>query len=491
MALTSVIDTSNKVPGAYLQVSLGVGRRSAGSAAREVLLVGNKTASGSSAVEVVQPLYSLDDARTLFGAGSELFMMAKAAFEANPNVTLHGIAVTESAGTAATGTITLTSGPATAAGTFETWIGGERIVTAIASGDSISDVATAIAADINAVTDLPVTAGSSLGVVTVTAKLKGPKSNAIRLRTLLTGGTGISHTALNTSLSSGATLDDPQNALDAVAQTHFSYIVASDDDSTNVPKYETHIEAKDEPEVGLRERFFFGSADTLANAITLSDAVNAKRGQLCWHYNGEQTPAMVAAACAAVHAKELTSDRAKPLDGYVVPGLTPQYSETDRPLNSESISALNNGITPLGTSGGSEVSIVRSITNYSTDSSSNPDYSVLDVSKVEVPDLIADTLEANFLSEFAGFKLDNDPVGSEQPEPGVATPRTIKAWIFGILKDYAAGGSQPLQLQNVDEFEELIVVELDVNADGRANAAIPIDVVEGFHQFAADVRQAG
>ena len=490
MAIASIIGTDNKVPGVYLKVSLGVGARSAGSAAMGLLLVGNKTAGGSAAVDTVKSLFSKDDARNEFGAGSELFMMAQAAFKANPSVTLSGVAVTESVGSQATGTITFTAGPATADGTVEVWIGGRRVVAAVADTDTITTAAAAVAAAINAETDFPVTAGAAVGVVTVTAKQAGTKSNAITLRTLLTGATGIAHTALSTTLTGGTTLDDPQSALDSVAATRYHLIAASDDDAVNLAKYKAHVDAGAEPLVGLRQRFVAGSVDTLGNTTTLSDALNAERGQIVWQAGSDDTPAEIAAASAAQHIVQVQSDRAAPVDGVVIPGLRPPNDSADKPLNTELASALNNGITPLDYSG-SEVFFVRAITNYSTDSAGNPDAGVLDVSKVEVPDFIADQLQANFLARFGGFKLDNDPDQGDFVEPKVATPSSVKDFIFEILKNHGAGGSGVLLLSDVEANKPLLATELDSAAVGRVNAVVPLDVVEGFHQGAFDIQQVG
>lgn len=490
MPQTSVIDTANKVPGSYIRVSLGVGRRSPGAAPIKILLVGNKLSTAPLAVNTPTPVYSKDDARTNTGAGSELFVGAAAAFAAYPNADVTLLAVAESAGTQASGTLTLTNGPATAAGTIEVWVSGRRAVAAIASGDTITTAAAAVAAAINAQTDWPVTAAAVAGVITVTAKLKGPRGNFIRMRSLLTGGTGITHSATNALLSSGATSDDPQSALDAVASQRYDYIVGPYSDSTQVPKFETAVDSLAQPETGIRQHFWFASVDTLANTVTLSDAVNAKRGRLPWHAGAEETPFEIAAATAAMHANKLSADRARNLDGEVVTGLLPQYTAGDKPLNSELVSALNNGIMPLDHDGTS-VFVVRSITNYSTDSAGNPDYSVLDTAKTEVPDFIADALEQSWLSEFKGFKLDNDPSEGDQPDPGVATPSSVETWAYGILKTHAAGGSGPHLLQNVDLFKDLIVAEIDAIAEGRMNLTVPVDVVERFHQLAADVRQNG
>lgn len=491
MAITSILPTSNKVPGIFIQVTLGVGRRSAGAAPLRLLLVGNKTSAGSAAVETVKSIFSIDDARTYFGPGSELFLMAKAALDTYPGVTLFGTACTESGGnTADDDTLVIGSGPATAAGTLEVWVQGERVVAEISVGDTATNVGDAVEAAINAKTDWPVTASNTTGTVTITAKQAGPKSNGINVRTLLTGGTGLTHTAINTDLSGGTTIDDPTNCLDAVAASKYDYIVASQDESVSLAIYESHVDDAAEPGIGIRQRFFFGSRDTLANATTLSDAINAKRGRLIWHYNSDHLPSQIAAAAAAKYAELLQSDRARPLDGETIGFLTPQYNEADKPLPTELISALNNGITPLDYNGG-DVFIVRAITNYSTDSSSNPDFSVLDVSKVDVPDFIADELEINFPGAFPGFKLDDDPPAGTLPERDTATPSSIKDWIFGILKDHDAGGPFPQVLQNVDDLESQLDVEIDATVAGRANAVIPLDVVEGFHQAAFDIQQTG
>lgn len=60
MTLASVIPSSNKVPGTFLKVSLGVGPRSSGASPRHVVLVGNKTTSGSMALLTEVDCFSED-----------------------------------------------------------------------------------------------------------------------------------------------------------------------------------------------------------------------------------------------------------------------------------------------------------------------------------------------------------------------------------------------------------------------------------------------
>ena len=95
--MATILDTSNKVPGAYVKVTLGVGQASGAAIDSRVMLYGNKTSTGVATVATPYQIASVDDARDLFGAGSELFRMARAALTANPLCQLFGIAATESA----------------------------------------------------------------------------------------------------------------------------------------------------------------------------------------------------------------------------------------------------------------------------------------------------------------------------------------------------------------------------------------------------------
>lgn len=484
-ALSSIIGTSIKVPGAFVKVTLGVGPQSAAAGAKKVLLFGNKTSAGTATVETVYQITSKDQARELFGPGSELHLMAKYALAAYPAITLYAIAITASAGTAATGTFVL-SGTATADGVYEITCLGETIQVSIPSGTTAAAAAALVETAVDAKAEWPITASVSTATITFTAKHAGPRGNHIRLKT--SGDVaGLTETHLNGYLTSGATSDDPQNALDAVASTRYQILVAPYQDATNLSDFKTHVTALAAPGEGKRGRYIAASIDTLANATTVATGLNDARGQLFWHYNGWEPPAIVAAVCAAETVEAYERDRAANTDGIFMRGLSPQPSSADKPTFTELNSALNNGISPLDHDG-SLVSLVRNVTSRSQASGGAPDFAVIDVHYVEVADAIGDDVLVNFANTFADFKLDDDVEGTV-PSPGVATPATIRDFIFSRLKFYAAGGGGPLWLSNVDGLASELVVERDLVAAGRVNASIPIDPVELLHQGAFDVRQ--
>lgn len=489
MTLTSILATNNKTPGVYARVSLGVGQRTSGDGTRYIELFGNKTSAGSATVGVEVDVFSEDEARSLFGAGSELHLMVKAAIDAWPGVSLKAIPVTVSGGTAASGTIVYAT-TASAAGTGYVTCLGEEIEFAIAVGDTATVIGDNAVLAINAKGDWPITAANSTGTVTCTAKNAGPRGNFIAVRARITTGIATTVTPpVSGYLTSGATSDDPQNALDALAGVRRRYLVSPYSDATNLAKFKTRADADDEPEVGHRERVIFGSLDTLANTTTVATGLNFARAQCGWQYLSDLPPSMLAAGLAARVAARESTNVASNMDGEVISGQRPHYLSSSKPTASQIISALNNGITPLLSLDDGSVVISRAITTKSRDALSNADYRVLDISKVAVPDEGADRFEVRFADRFRGFNASQNPPDGEAPAPGVCTPAMCEDLMFEILNGMEDEGL--LESGSVELHKNEIVFELSTTSPGRFNGVAPMDVVEGAHQHCVDIRQIG
>ena len=84
------------------------------------------------------------------------------------------------AAAAASGVVTITASP-TAAGTIDLYIAGEHVPVNVAASDTVANIAAAIASEINLTPDLPVTATSAAGVVTLTCRWKSVTGNDIRI----------------------------------------------------------------------------------------------------------------------------------------------------------------------------------------------------------------------------------------------------------------------------------------------------------------------
>jgi phage tail sheath gpL-like len=152
------------------------------------------------------------------GFGFPLHRMALAWEKQGKGIELYCTPQAEEAGAvAASGTITITV-TTVVAGTLYLYIANELVNgvgVPLAGGETDAEVATAIAAAINADQDLPVTASAALGVVTVTSKAKGTYGNFISIETNLNVGeaTPGGVTVVVVDMASGATDPDIDDAL--------------------------------------------------------------------------------------------------------------------------------------------------------------------------------------------------------------------------------------------------------------------------------------
>src|SRR5579885_325364 len=185
------IPANIRVPLFYAEVDNS--HANSGSINQRALIVGQITSSGTATANVPVISQGVDDAKTLGGPGSMLALMVDM-YRKNDNfgeLWLLPLA-DDGAAVAAVGNISFT-GPATAAGVLSLYIAGVKVSTVVTSGMTAAQLATALVAAINAITDLPVTAavnGTHAYQVDITAKNKGPAGNDIDLRLNYLGNPG-------------------------------------------------------------------------------------------------------------------------------------------------------------------------------------------------------------------------------------------------------------------------------------------------------------
>lgn len=109
------------------------------------LLIGQALKSAAAVANSLVKVTSADQVASLCGRGSQLHRMALAWFAGNTSTeTWIGVLADSSAGVYASGTLTIT-GPATADGVIDLYVGGVHFSVAVASGDSASTIAGNIA----------------------------------------------------------------------------------------------------------------------------------------------------------------------------------------------------------------------------------------------------------------------------------------------------------------------------------------------------------
>ncbi len=491
---------------AYLQIDFAQGDAGGDSSAYEILLMGNKTSAGSATVDTevygpdsLVPMQTETDVIALFGAGSELHRMWRRTNKINKDTTVRAIAITESAGTAASATAVITVA-ATGNGAVRFYCGDEFADTSVSTGDAIDTVGANMVLAINAQTHWPLTAAYNSGTdtLTFTAKQKGPRGNDIRYQIASIGsfGTSFSTGATDTALSGGATADSNTAALATILPDRYYWIVPAANDSTQLGALLTQVNTQALATTGMRQRVVAGYTGSLANAITLATGLNGARAELVWQKDSDWTPAELAANQAGVIAGLAIKpnprinycnfgQRAPDQTLWVVP---PQRTATSRPTRADIKSALNNGLSPIGViKRTGSTYLVNRITTRSLNGSQN-DYRIRSAPKVDVCDFFGDDLVAILTARFSDKKMGDDvPSGTPPLGSDFVTPERMKGAVIGLIDVYDANGLW--QPSGAQRMKDSLVVKRGTNPKTRMGVRISAEPVDAYEQGAILILQ--
>ncbi len=485
-----------KLPKVMLQVLLGAAVASAGGRARKLLLMGNKTSAGTLTADTqVYAPTSIEDGAVAGGTGAEVSLMFAAARTAEPNVSAYMLAVTEAAGSKATGTFTFTGTTTTGSGDARFWIHGVLVTLAVSVGLTPTQLATALASAINGKgTYLCATATSSVGVVTVTYRHNGLRGNFCALRCEMDSTvTGMTLAASAAYLSGGAGQDDLTAALATAQASVYHRITPANFDATALGLVNTHVGSMGGPLVGRYEQVVacLDAKQTLGTATTIATGINDGLSQHLFYPNAETLPMVTAAAWAATRAiaeeepsVNLSSMNMDVVDQY--PVVLPPPLQSSYLTDSQAAAALDVGLTPIQVTANGHPYIARSITTHSRDSGGNPDTRVLDTNNPTVTQAFAEELQTSIPDEFKAKVLVDDPVDSDDELPtNATTPQRLKSHCVGRAFAWGKAG----RLTNVEADVATWVFSLAPNAPGRANATMPTHPAPWFVQFSAQIRQ--
>lgn len=492
------ISASDPVPGEYVEVAFAQGPASSATATDKVLFIGNMLSTGAATASVVYgpdtavPMTSSDDAALLFGIGSELHRQIRRFMQMNTTTPVYAIAVAEGVGAgAASGTITIAT-TATGAGTLRIYVQDEFVDVGFVTGDTPTVIAGNAVTQINAKGYWPVTAANVAGVITLTTKQKGLRSNLIRYFARIIPFTGVGTTvtpAASTLTSGGTVSDDLTAALAVIVAQKYYYIVPAAVDATQLGLLKTQIDTQALPVNGIRQRMVWGSNDTLANTITIVDTLNAARSECAWQLQGDIPAPELAAIMAAAYT--LYEAPAVPRlnfnfygQGEGEPWTVKAPLSGAMPTRSQVYAALNAGVSPIAVQGSSAYLVKRITNRYKQ--GAILDYRIRDAHKVLIADRYADSLISKSAQQLRGKEIGDDPKKNEPtPGPRVVTPRVVKALVDAVTDFY--GGND--LLQNVPTIKEQTLVLRDSGNRTRMGAKVPLQPVDILDQLLFRVDQ--
>lgn len=472
---------AKKVPFVYAEIDNSKANQGPLLQSYRGLMIGQKLSGGTATANVPVRVTSAAQVKLLAGAGSMLWEMSKAWFENNDATEVWMIPLADNgAGVQATGTLAF-SGTATAAGTIYLYIGNYRLTVGVSAGDTASVIGTAVAAAINADTDLPVTA-SGTSTVTLTYRHKGTVGNEVDLRTNYFEGeiypAGVS--VVVTAFASGATNPSLTAAIAAMAEVEYHAIAFPYNDATSLSAIEAALDDRWGPDKQIDGLAFSAKYDTLANLLTFGDSRNSEFVSVMDAYKFASAHE-VSAAIAAMVAFFAPIDPARPMQTLSIQGVRgPKLSE--KRLKSEQEQLLSDGIATSFVDPSGNPAIQRLITTYQENSQSAPDPSYLDVTTLTTLSYIRFDLRNYFLLKYPRHKLANDGTRFGEGQ-AIMTPMLAKAELYNKFRDWELLGL----VENFDQFKADLIVERNISDPNRLDMYVPPDLVNGLVVVAVQI----
>lgn len=473
-----------RTPGQFVEFDASRAVSGPQSQPQRILVIGQKLAAGIA--PEAQPIRVLNAAHAIqrFGRGSMLAAMCAALIANNPVAEIVAVPLADNgAGVAATKTLTL-GGAATAAGTLNLYLAGQRVQVAVAAADTPTIVADALVAAIAAAPDLPVTADNEAGVVTFTARHKGELGNDIDTRLSYRTGefipTGL--TAAFAAGTAGAGNPDITAVFTAIGDDWFNTMVMPYTDAANLTVIETELADRWGPLRMIEGHAYSYKNAPMGDLAALGATRNSPHLSIGGMRSSPTPPWSIAAAFAGAVAYSAASDPARPfqtlvLKGVLAPKVTDRFSRAERDL------LLRDGISTFTVDAGGNVLIERPITTYQTNPYGLEDTAYLDVNTVLTLGYLRFSARQRIGTKYGRHKLASDGTqyGAGQ---AVVTPKVIRAELVSLFKEWESIGL----VEDVEAFKRDLIVERDEADPNRLNALIPPDLVNQFRVFAGQVQ---
>jgi phage tail sheath gpL-like len=473
--------TSNRVPGVY--VEMDPSQANTGTQLQSTLLIGQKLAAGTAVADVPIEVQSVAQVLQLCGQGSILAQMAQRYLARDPFGDLWLLPLADNpAGVAASGTITVT-GAATAFGTLNIYIGGQRIQVGVSTGDTPTIIAGNINTTINADDDLPVTSTAAVGVVTLHAQHKGTLGNDIDLQANYLGTAGGEYPVAGVTLAfapmtGGTTSPTLTNGLGNLSSHPYDFICTPYNDTASLNALQTFL-ADDVGRWSWQEMIYGGAFSAFRGTLGACTAFGNGRNDQHMSvlaFNGSPDPVWIWATeyCAA-SAASLRVDPGLPLQ-YInttlqAPPVASQWTLGERNT------LLYDGMSTTRVGDANTVILERAATTYQHNAAGAVDNSYLDVETMYGLMFVARDLSNYLLTRYARKKLVSDTT------PILAGSNCVNAQMIkaSVIMEYRALETAGY-VQNANTFARSVVVEDAGN--GLVKVLAPVDLTNQLRQIA-------
>jgi phage tail sheath gpL-like len=481
------IPSNIRVPLFYAEVDNS--QANTGQINQRALIIGQITSAGVAVPNVPIISQGASDAITQGGPGSMLALMT-AAYRLNDTFgeVWYLPVADDASAVAAVGSLNFTAA-ATAAGTLYLYIGGVRIAQPIITTQTAAQLATALAALINATPNLPVTAavdGTTTSKVNITAINKGPCGNDIDLRLNYQGTRGgeVLPAGLATTIvqmTGGATAPTLTTALSNLGSQAFDFIACPYNDTTSLDALKSLLNdttGRWAWNLQLYGHYFAAFRGTLGAQVTLGTGRNDQHGSIMGFYDSPTPNWIWAPALAAAAAVSLRADPALPvqtvaIQGVLAPPLASRFQLTDQNT------LLYDGISTFNVADDGTVSIQNLITTYQKNAFGNADNSYLEIETMFTLAYVLRALKTMVTSKYARVKLAANGTRFAAGS-AIVTPNIIRADLIAKYRELEYDGL----VQNGDAFKEGLIVQQNTQNPNRVDVLFPGILINQLRIFA-------
>ncbi|WP_175725167.1 phage tail sheath subtilisin-like domain-containing protein [Burkholderia ambifaria] len=452
---------------------------------QRALLIGPMT-TGVATANIPLLSAGTGDANAQFGANSVLALMA-AQYRRNDQFgELWCLPLADAGGAvAATGSIAFTAAP-TANGTISLYIADQLVSVPVTQGMTTAQIATAVAAAINLIPAMPVTAAASTSTVNLTADNKGLVGNDIDIRFNKQGAAGgevlpTGLTATITAMASGATNPTLTTALGNLLDMPFDFIACAFTDTTSMDAIKAFLNDSTGRWSWQQQVFghaFYAYRGTWGSLTTFGTARNNQHESVMG-FNDSPTPSWQwAAAVAAVTAVSVRADPGIPMQTVALTGISAPPLQSRFNLSQRN-TLLYDGVSTFTVADDGTVAIENLITTYQTNAFGQPDNSYLEIETMFLLAYVLRRLRTLVTSKYARVKLAADGTRFA-PGSAIVTPKIIKADQIAEYRQMEYEG----YVQGSDIFAQALIVEQNASNPNRVDVLWPGTLINQLRIFA-------
>lgn len=463
-------------PGNFAEVNSGGQYQSTS----HILVLGHKASAGSVTADTITLCNTFEEAAGLAGVGSQLYESFRVARQKSPVATIYVSAIPVT-GTPGAWTITIGTLPA-GGGTGIIEIAGRKIPLAVAAGAAAVDVATALAAAINAFADpltqeyLPVTATANTNVVTCTARHAGTTMNELEI----TSDSGLAGNIFGPAGVLTIAQSVPATGTASVATTlanlgdyPFDMVISPFSDSTNLDAAQaafSDVNGRWAWYVQLYGHYWsVMTGDTAAKTsfgLARNDATITVLGRTAAPTPSWEWIAAYAARQFAWLTDDANGNAARNQSDIPLEGIRPPRVRALWPKYQVNNTLLGSGISTWKVNGAGQVVIDKAVTMRRVNNQGMPD-TVFRAVQVRYIVMIG----LRYLRAGLSYRHANKAAAAANPNnlPAISTPDDVKVDLIALYGDLVDRGL----FSSKAEFARRLKVEIDASNPARFNI--------GFH----------